>query len=84
MFNAAWGMLWDEDEDGLKIHDELNLMSPTMGIAEAGAGISGLLRFGMVDWGGLVVYRLTPSSAFYHLPDSKDNLAWLITATMHL
>ena len=84
MLNAAWGMIWGEDEDGLKIHDGLILMSPTKGIAEAGAGISGLLRFGMVDWGGVVVYRLTPVSAFYHLPDDKDNFTWLITATMHL
>lgn len=84
MLNAAWGRLWNEDGDGLKIHNALILMSPTKGIAEVGAGINGLLRFGNIDWGGMVAYRLSPASAFYHFSDPKDNLSWLVTASLHL
>ena len=84
MLNAAWGRLWNEDGDGLKIHNALILMSPTKGIAEVGAGINGLLRFGNIDWGGMVAYRLSPASAFYHFSDPKNNLSWLVTASLHL
>lgn len=72
--DAAWGKLGDNTGPSV----------PDKGIAEVGAGIDGILVWGAVDWGGAVVYRLTPSSAPYHLPDTKDNLTFLFTARLNL
>lgn len=72
--NAAWGKMGDNE--GYSVPDK--------GIAEVGAGIDGILVWGAVQWGGAVVYRLTPESAAYHRPDTKDNLALLLTARLNL
>ena len=72
--NAAWGASFD----GIIYH------APSEGIAEVGAGIDGILVWGMVNWGFGVVYQLTPESAPYHLPDPKDNLTFLFTASLNL
>ena len=67
--NAAWGK---------------GSEAPDQGIAEAGAGIDGLLVWGLVYWGFGMVYRFTPESAYYHLPDPKDNYTFLFTAHIDL
>ncbi|MBO4587140.1 MAG: hypothetical protein J5677_04920 [Bacteroidales bacterium] len=69
--NGAWG----------KAHD---YPAPEKGIAEVGAGIDGLLRWGEVYWGLGVVYRLTPASAPYHFTDSRDNMTILFSAYLDL
>ncbi len=71
--NGAWGLTFDD-----------SYHSPTKGIAEVGAGIDGLLVWGMVDWGIGVVYRLTPASADYNFTDPKNNFALFFTATLEL
>lgn len=58
--------------------------SPDKGIAEVGAGVDGIMVWGAVRWGGAVVYRLTPSSAAYHLTETKDNLTFLLTAKLDI
>ena len=58
--------------------------APEKGIGEVGAGIDGLLVWGLVDWGLGVVYRLTPTSAVYHLTEPKNNFALFFTATLEL
>lgn len=58
--------------------------APTQGIAEVGAGIDGLLVWGLVYWGVGGVYRLTPSSSPYHLTSHSDNMTILLTARIDL
>lgn len=72
--NAAWGKMGDYEGPYV----------PDKGIAEVGAGFDGLLVWGAVKWGGAVVYRLTPSTAAYHYPDTKDNLVFLFTAQLDI
>lgn len=72
--NVAWGIMGEYT--GASVPDK--------GIAEVGAGIDGIIVWGAVRWGGAVVYRLTPSSADYHYPDSKDNLLFLFTAQLDM
>lgn len=80
---ATWGHLWGQDEKGIVLwHDEMAMLSPSRGIAEFGAGIDGLVRWGVVDWGIALFYRLTPSGAIYHFPGRDGNLSLLFTATM--
>ncbi|MBP3764115.1 MAG: hypothetical protein J6I49_09630 [Bacteroidales bacterium] len=81
---AAWGRLWDEDEEGLVWHDNIEMQSPSRGIAEAGVGIDGILRIGAVDWGAALVWRLVPPSAPYRLRNKEDNLTLLFTAVLVL
>lgn len=71
LFDAAWGDMWDIQNIG-----------PDKGIAEVGAGIDGIIRWGRVDWGLALAYRLTPSDAYYHFADSKDNLTIVFTAAL--
>lgn len=73
--NAAWGTSFSDND----IYP-----APTEGIAEVGAGIDGILVWGLVEWGGAVVYRLTPTSADYHFTEPKDNLVILLTATLNM
>lgn len=72
--NAAWGVNWEETD----------YRAPKKGIAEVGAGIDGVFVWGMVYWGFGVVYRLTPESADYHYSNPKNNLTFLLTATLDL
>ena len=71
--NGAWGTSFDDF-----------YLAPEKGIGEVGAGIDGLLVWGLVDWGLGVVYRLTPASAVYHLTEPKNNFALFFTATLEL
>ena len=71
--NGAWGTSFDDF-----------YLAPEKGFGEVGAGIDGLLVWGMVDWGIGVVYRLTPASADYHFTDPKNNFALFFTATLEL
>lgn len=80
MVGGEWGQLWEQDDEGLRWHDEIEVMAPSRGIAEVGAGIDGLIRWGAVDWGFAVAYRLTPSTAPYAFAEKSDNLSFLITA----
>lgn len=72
--NGAWGATWDN----------VPYPAPDRGIAEVGAGIDGLVVWGAVYWGVGVAYRLTPSSAPYHLTETHDNLTLLFTAYLDL
>lgn len=57
---AAWGHLWGQDGDGMLLYEGLPLQAPHRGVAETAAGIEGLLRLGVVDWGAAVAWRLAP------------------------
>ena len=80
--NAAWGHLWGQDGDGRRMWQGLDLQAPYMGIVESAVGIDGLVRWGAVDWGLAVAYRLTPTQAAYALDRTQDNLALLFTASL--
>ena len=79
---AAWGALWNQDTDGHLLHEGLYLQAPHMGIAEPAAGVEGLLRFGLTDWGIAAAYRLTPPQAPYARLDAMSNLTLLLTAKL--
>lgn len=73
LLDAAWGEM-----------EKFPNASPDKGIAEVGAGIDGIMRWGQVDWGLAVAYRLTPEDAYYHLSESRDNLTIVLTAALAL
>lgn len=78
--NAAWGTLWG---DGMS--DECGqLTAPDRGIVEPVAGVDGIVRWGVVDWGLAVAWRLVPAGAAYRLPKANDNWTLLFTATLQL
>jgi hypothetical protein len=72
MCNAAWGT----------VDKSSSLQAPDKGILEVGGGVDGLLVWGSVQWGAAVAYRLTPTSAAYHLPATEDNFVFLLTAKL--
>jgi hypothetical protein len=72
MCNAAWGT----------VDKSSSLQVPDKGILEVGGGVDGLLVWGSVQWGAAVAYRLTPTSAAYHLPATEDNFVFLLTAKL--
>lgn len=82
--NGAWGHLYGQNPDGYLQHEGLDLQAPLWGIVEPQAGIEGVLRWGIADWGVAVAYRLVPTSAPYRLASTRENLALLITATLIL
>lgn len=77
----AWGHLWRQDSDG-HCRQGFDLQAPHRGVGEAVAGINGMVRWGLVDWGLAVAYRLTPHDAIYHFAQRADNIALLITASI--
>ncbi len=79
---AAWGYLWQQDADGHRKVNGLDLQAPCRGIGEAVAGIDGIIRWSAVDIGIAVAYRLTPKESIYQLPQKKDNLMLLISASV--
>lgn len=79
---GAWGALWGQDATGALYHEGLALQAPMHGIAEAAAGVEGLVRWGVADWGVAVAYRLTHPKAPYHRARSADNLALMLTAKL--
>ena len=82
--NAAWGLLRGMDADGVAIHDGLMLQAPYLGIVEPFVGIDGLLRWGVVDWGLAVAYRIVPYGASYHHSAVNKNLSLMVTARLFL
>lgn len=72
--NAAWG----------ELRGHSSPQAPDKGILEVGGGVDGLLKWGLVDWGGAVVYRLTQKSAAYHFTKTEDNLMFLLTAKLDM
>lgn len=80
--DAAWGHLWGQSPEGRLTWEGLELQSPLYGLAEAVVGVEGLLRWGVVDWGAAIAYRLVPPVAAYRYSDPHDNLALLITAKL--
>lgn len=80
--NVAWGLLRGMDANGMLLHEGLALQAPYMGIVEPVAGIDGLIRWGVVDWGVAAAWRLTPVGAPYHSDGSKENLTIMITAKL--
>lgn len=81
---AIWGGLWGDGVIGNATTGFLELQAPDRGIAEVGAGIHGILRWGYVDWGLAVAFRLTPPSAPYHLTGIDNNRVWILTAELSL
>ena len=79
---AAWGTLWGQDGNGQLFYEWLPLQAPHMGIAEPAAGIEGLLRWGLTDWGIAAAYRLTPPQAPYTRLEAITNLTLLLTAKL--
>lgn len=85
---AAWGTLWNHDANGqrqveLGSFDNLTLQAPNLGILEPAIGIDGLIRWGITDWGVAAAYRLTPTTAAYHRASPRDNLALMVSLTLH-
>ena len=78
-FTALWGTMWGQDSNGLKNVEEFVLQSPYKGLLEPILGVDGIIRWGMVDCGVAVTYRLTPSSATYHIQNRQDNFMLLIS-----
>lgn len=73
------------DEEYYIVTDGLyGLQAPTQGIAEGAAGIEGLVRWGVTDWGVAIAYRLTPASAPYHRDNPLDNMRLLLTANLNI
>ena len=81
---AVWGTLWRQDNQGQCLWTDIHLQAPYKGLFEPIVGVDGLIRWGLVDWGVAAAYRITPSSATYHFSAVSDNLAFLVTATLHL
>ena len=81
---AVWGTLWQHDGEGRATLDGINVQAPTRGLGEAVAGIDGLVRWGAVDWGLGLAYRLVLDAAPYHLSTNADNLLLLVTARLSL
>lgn len=85
--NAAWGALWDQDSEGISLwhyspYDALPMQAPLYGIFEPVAGIEGLIRWGVVDWGMAIAYRLAPDKAPYRLTHSGGNFEIMLTASL--
>lgn len=79
---AAWGALWGQDADGQRPWLGSYLQAPHRGILEPTLGLNGIIRFGVVDWGAAISYRLTPSDAPYSYTDPYDNLMLIVTAKL--
>lgn len=82
--NVMWGSLFGQDKYGQMIHDGLYLQSPFQGLLEPAAGIDGILRWGMVDFGIAVAYQLCPANAPYRYANSEDNFAFCIMGNLIL
>lgn len=82
--NAAWGHLWGEDAAGQRLWQGLALQSPRMGIVEPVVGIDGLMRWGLVDWGVAMTWRLVPAGAPYRRSGWRENTTLLVTASLAL
>lgn len=80
----CWGTLWGSHADGTLCHEGLGLQAPASGIAEPSAGVESLLRWGVVDIGGAVAFRLVPKNASYWYPEASRNITFMMTATAHL
>lgn len=82
--NAAWGLMRDMDGNGMLVHDDLTLQAPHMGIVEPVLGVNGLLRWGAVDWGLSVAWRIVPYGAPYRFTKASNNLSLMVTALLTL
>ena len=82
--NAAWGVLRGMDADGTVVHDGLLLQAPYLGIVEPVAGVDGLLRWGLVDWGVAAAWRIVPYGASYRYTKVSNNLSLMVTAKLIL
>lgn len=80
--NAAWGHLYGQDPEGGMTWEGLDLQAPLYGIAEPMAGVEGLLRWGAVDWGAAVAWRMVPPGAPYRFTETQDNLTLMVTARL--
>lgn len=69
--NGVWGWLWGASSHGRLTYEGVPLRAPVAGLAEAAAGIDGLLSYGVADWGLAVAYRLTPQDSDENLPPAS-------------
>lgn len=80
--SGAWGMLWGQEADGSLTYEGLSLQAPVKGIVEPVAGIEGLVRWGVVDWGVATAWRMVPAGANYRHSDWHDNLTLMLCARL--
>lgn len=83
-FNAMWGDLYDQDDEGRATVDGIPLQAPYRGLAEPVLGINDVLRWGSVSWGGAVAYRIAPPNAPYYRETLKENFSVMLTAMLVL
>ena len=79
---AFWGTLWGQDANGRKTLETFVLQSPYEGLLEPVVGVDGIVRWGAVDLGAAIAYRIAPHSAPYHRNSVTQNLVLLISATL--
>ncbi|MBR1765809.1 MAG: hypothetical protein IJ745_02050 [Bacteroidales bacterium] len=73
MAGAMWGLSYGD-----------HMPAPDRGFAEVGAGIDGVVRWGVTDLGVAVAYRLAPANSIYHFDKTSDNLLILFTVSLHV
>lgn len=68
--NAAWGDLWSHESDlgsfppaGYVYQDGVTMQSPSHGVLEVLVGIDGLIKWGLVDYGATITYRVPLSES---------------------
>ena len=76
--NAMIGSLYNTDENGVAYVDGIRLKAPDKGLLEPAAGFDGLIRWGVLDVGVGVAYKVCPASATYYTSTSSDNFAFLL------
>lgn len=76
-FNAMIGWLHNADDNGSATIDGLTLRAPYKGLFEPAAGFDGLIRWGLLDVGFGVAYKMCPASASYY-STSSNNFAFLL------
>lgn len=79
-FNAMWGHLLGQDNQGHIAWEGLPLQSPYMGLFEPATGFDRLVRWGLMDIGFGVAYQLCPPKASYCPDNINENIAFVVVA----
>lgn len=79
---AAWGHLWNQDNTGRLDYEDLPLQAPSRGLVETVAGIEGLARIGVVDWGVAAAWRIVPWNDNYPTGTLRHSPTLLLTARL--
>lgn len=73
--SGVWGRMWGQDEDGRMTYEGLDLQAPSHTVVEAVAGVDGLLRWGLVDYGCALACGFLPAG-------SQPRWAFMLTAAL--